>query len=302
MNGKLQLRANFCYSKQLHKQASIFFMQSDYFSHNGVLKQIDQAVVPLVDIEYSYGFGVYESMRVTDGTVFFLDEHCNRLIESALAITLEHSFTPAFIEKSIYALVRKLNAQTCNIKVLLIGGRSENQANLYILCLNPYFPDRKLYKTGAHFITYNYQRLYPQAKTLNMLPSYLAYKKATSLGAYDALLVNERGAITEGTRTNFFCVQGESIVSPNEEEILPGVMRRVVLKIAAESRLEIAQRDISFADLPHYDGAFVTSTSSKIMPIKSVNEYMFTKLSPLIIQLIEKLNVFLKDSNGILGM
>ena len=210
-------------------------MDFKYFSKNGKILPVEEAVIPLSNIEYQYGFGVYENIRVNDGVPYFLKDHIERLLESARIIGLEHTFDESFVKKSAADLVKKNGAGTYNLKVLLIGGA---EPALYILALNPHFPDKKLYRGGADFITYEYERPYPSAKTLNMLQSYLAYKKAREAGAYDALLISSKGCITEGTRTNFFCMQGRTLISPPEDEILLGVTRKVVLKVAKEEGFE----------------------------------------------------------------
>src|SRR4051794_18431465 len=149
-------------------------MTYQYFSHNGEILPIEQAVVPLSNVEYSYGFGVYESIRLANGKLLFVKDHCQRLLNSARIIDLEHQFQPEIIENYIKELIDKNRAETCNIKLLLIGGRTAETAELYILCLNPLFPDSALYKRGVECVTYHYERDFPNAKTLNMLPSYLA--------------------------------------------------------------------------------------------------------------------------------
>ncbi|MCA9327878.1 aminotransferase class IV, partial [Candidatus Saccharibacteria bacterium] len=120
-------------------------MSFRYFSLNGELLPADQAVVPLSDIEYAYGFGVYESVRVSKGKPRFADEHCARLMLSAEAIGLAHDFTPTMVEEYIEALIAANEVDTCNLKIMLIGGKTPH---LYIQCLAPRFVDRKLYKTG----------------------------------------------------------------------------------------------------------------------------------------------------------
>ena len=246
-------------------------MDFKYFSQNGKILPIEQAVIPISNIEYSYGFGVYENIRISNGTVYFLKDHTDRLLESAKIIGLTHSFDEEIIKNSILDLIKDYKSETFNIKILLIGASTKEKAILNIFCLNPLFPDKKLYRNGADFITYNYERPFPHAKTLNMLQSYLAYSKAKKSGAYDALLINQNGFITEGTRTNFFCIKGKIIYTPFEKDILLGVMRKVVLKIASENNYKIVETNIKFDDIKSYDGAFVTSTSSKIMPIKSID-------------------------------
>lgn len=250
-------------------------MAFDYFSLNGKILPTEQAKVELVNIEYAYGYGVYENIRVSKGLVFFLKDHSDRLLNSAKIIGIEHNFNHVFIKSSIEVLISNLQVKTCNLKIMLIGGRDKDSARLYIMCLNPLFPDRKLYKTGVHVISENYQRPFPQAKSLNMLPSYLAYKKARAAGAYDALLINKDGFITEGTRTNFFAIKNKIIYSPPEVEILLGVTRNKVIKVAKANDFEIVEKNMTLDELRNYDGLFLTSTSSKIMPIKSVDNTNF---------------------------
>lgn len=270
-------------------------MPFSYFSRNGEIKPVAEAQVPLSNVEYSYGFGVYETIRVTKGRAHFLNDHCQRLMGSARIIDLEHPFESDFIYKTVGELLGKNQAETCNVKILLIGGHDKQSADLYIICLNPFFPDRKLYKTGAHAITYKYERMYPHAKTLNMLPSYLAYREAKRAGAYDALLINNAGNITEGTRTNFFAIKDRVIYSPPADEILLGVTRDHVLNVARDSGFEIVEQDIPLANINQYDGAFITSTSSKIMPIKSIDEITLSGIPESVKELMTAFDNFLNN-------
>lgn len=246
-------------------------MAYTYFSRNGEFLPVEQAVVPLGDIHYSYGFGVYETMRVHDGKTRFPEAHCERLMESAKTIGLEHNFSAETVMKAADELTAKNKAGNCNLKILLIGGSSPEGSTLYMLCLNPHYPDRKLYKDGVHTITKELERPFPHAKTLNMLPSYLAHREAKAAGAYDALLVNGRGCVTESTGANFFALKGRTIFSPPESEILLGVTRDNVLKIAKKNGFTIEERDLKLSGLKDYDSLFLTSTSAKIMPVTSVD-------------------------------
>ncbi len=273
-------------------------MSFKFFSHNGEILPADQATVPLSRVEYSYGFGVYESIRVSKGKIFFLNEHCRRLMESAEVIGLGHTYTIEFVTNSIRELIKRNEAETCNLKILLIGGRTDADATLDILCLNPLFPDRKLYTQGTSCTTYNYEREFPHAKTLNMLSSYIAYREAAKAGGYDALLINRRGYITEGTRTNFFAIKDMTLVSPKEEDILLGVTRDNVLKVARQNGFEIQEQDISLDDLTNYDGCFLTSTSSKIMPISKIDDQDFGPPSVSLQELMSAFNQFLDSVRG----
>jgi branched-subunit amino acid aminotransferase/4-amino-4-deoxychorismate lyase len=123
----------------------------------------------------------------------------------------------------------------------------------------------------------------------------MAYRKARENGSYDALLVNRSEYITEGSRTNFFCVDKTAIVTPNEDGILLGVMRKVVLKVAEQNNIEVICKDIRLGDIKNYDAAFVTSTSSKIMPVRSIDNISIGPLSSTLDILIKKCNQYLSD-------
>lgn len=268
-------------------------MTFKYFSHNYELKPATEAHVPLNNVEYSYGYGVYETLRFSKGTIHFLDDHIDRLFNSAHVISVDHNFDKDLIKKNLTELLEQNQAEACNIKILLLGGKDQDSANLYTFCSNPLFPDRKLYKTGIVCVTENYERLWPGAKTLNMLPSYLAYKKAREADAYECLLINKEGFVTEGTRTNFFVIKAKTIISPVLEDILPGVTRDKVLKVARENGYSVVEQNIKLSELKDYDGAFLTSTSAKIMPIKSVDDFEFSEIPDELKHLIKLFNEFL---------
>ncbi len=275
-------------------------MDFKYFWKNGEVRPMEEAVIPLSNIEYSYGFGVYENIRVHGGLPYFLKDHLERLQESARTIGLEHGFDEPFVGKSIADLIEGSGAGTYNLKILLIGARAPENATLYILPLNPHFPDKKLYRDGGNFITYEYERPFLHAKTLNMLQSYLAYAKARDAGCYDALLVNSKGCITEGTRTNFFCIEGHTLISPPENEILLGVTRKAVLEVAKRNGFVLKEMDIPASDLATYDGAFITSTSSKIVPIRCVDSFSFAAVPAELKRLISVFDAFLSECAGVL--
>jgi branched-chain amino acid aminotransferase len=271
-------------------------MDYRYFSHNGKLLPAKEAVVPLSNIEYSYGFGVYETIRVAGGVTYFLDEHSKRLMESARIIGLTHSFDAAYVHDAVQALVKETDVPAYNLKVLLIGGTAADTADLYITCLNPRFPDRKLYRTGVTLISENCERLFPQAKSLNMFTSYMAYRRAQQQGAYDALLINQAGCITEGTRTNFFGLRGRTLVSPPAKDCLHGVTRHNVMAVARSHGFTIEETAMKLDEVGHYDSVFVTSTPSKIMPIHSIDEQVWqTPVSPALRELMQAYDQFIDD-------
>jgi branched-chain amino acid aminotransferase len=268
-------------------------MPYDIFSKNGQILPISEAAVPLASIEYAYGFGVYETVRVKNKAPLFIADHIDRLLKSAQIIALEHAFSEEAIKGFVQDLVSKIDSPAYNLKILLIGAPDPENASLYITCSSPFFPDKKMYRDGIKMITAHYERAYPRAKTLNMLQSYMAYHDAQRQGAYDALLINREGNITEGTRTNFFAIKGTSIYSPREKDILLGVTRKHVVEVARDNGYTLEEADIALQDLKEYDGAFLSSTSSKILPIKSVDDFEYAAISAELARLIGLFDAFM---------
>lgn len=256
-------------------------MTGPYFSLNGELKPVAEASVPLDDLAYAYGFGVYETLKVRHGVVYFPEMHEDRLWHSARIVDLEHRFQPGDFRRYVDALVEANSVGDANLKALLIGGDSAAEARLFIVVLNPLFPDRKQYKQGATAISWRGERVYPQAKTLNMLVSYLAYRQAQSLGAYDALLVNRFGQVTEGTRTNFFITDGTALATAPSDQVLEGVTQLTVRQVIRDLGIALEERPLLLSEVSEWQGAFLTSTSTKIMPLKQIDETALP-LSPLV--------------------
>lgn len=256
-------------------------MSGPFFSLNGVLRPQTEAVVPLDDLAFAYGFGVYETLKVRRGLLYFPELHEERLWHSARTIGLEHPFQPGDFQRFLEALVQANGTVDANLKALLVGGPAASDARLAILQLAPLFPDRKNYKLGGTAITWKGERVYPQAKTLNMLVSYLAYREARNRDAYDALLVNRHGQITEGTRTNFFVTDGVSFACAPADQVLEGVTQLTVRQVLRELGIPLEERPLPLAERGDWQGAFLTSTSTKILPLRQIDDQP-VPLSPLV--------------------
>jgi len=278
-------------------------MQSavNFFSKNGKILPINKANIPITSLEVAYGFGVYESIRISKGVINFLDNHIARLIKSAKIINLEHYFSHETLRNYIKELATTVDIDAFNIKILLYGGNTVGGAQLFIIPSTPLFPDKRLYRNGASLITTRYERLYPNAKTLNMLGSYIAYKQAKKHSCYDSLLVSTTGEIPEGTRTNFYAVKGGVIHTAPDKDVLEGVTREIMLHVARVTGINVVFEPILKNDLQSYDGFFITSTSTKLMPVSKIDDLEF-EIPELTKTLMKNFNIFLKESKGIFNI
>lgn len=250
-------------------------MLGPYFSHNGKLLPISEAKIDLENIYYQYGFGVYETLKVRKGIIYFTEKHVKRLLNSARIIGLKNRLQAVGIVHDVQNLVKANKISDANIKMLLIGGNSIIENKLYIICLNPLFVDQKFYQQGVKIITYTGERVFPQSKTLNMLVSFLAYREAKKNKAYDALLVNQKKLITEGTRTNLFYTDGSVIYTPPAKQVLEGVTRNTLIQVIRKLGVRFLERELEKDELEKYSGYFLTSTSSKVLPVSLIDRKKF---------------------------
>jgi branched-subunit amino acid aminotransferase/4-amino-4-deoxychorismate lyase len=277
-------------------------MPFSYFSLNGEIRPLQEAKIELSNLEYAYGFGVYESMKIRKERLYFLKQHIERLLKSAEIIELNHTFSEEGLKNWVEEFSEAIKKQDCNLKIMLIGNPKPEAVKLYIIPLNPLFPDRKLYKKGARLTSFEYERWKPGAKSLNMLPSYYYYTKAKKEGCYDCLFVNQNQEILEGSRTNFFAIKEKTLYSPPLDKILEGVTFQTVTHVAKQNGFDLTHQTIPLSTLNQYDGAFLTSTSSKIIPITEIDDFHYSEISPEIKELMKKYDHFLDYSNGVFAL
>jgi D-alanine transaminase/branched-chain amino acid aminotransferase len=274
-------------------------MLGKYLCFNGKFLPAREGKVNVDSIELTYGFGVYEGLKLRQNKVLFVKEHAERLLVSAKQINLEHNFTIKQIVDWNNELVKKNKVSDAHVKMLLIGGPTSQEAKLYIFLLAPRFVDKKIYREGTKALVREYERFLPQVKSLNMLPSYLFFREAKEVGAFDCLLVNKKGEVLEGTRSNFYVIKNKTIYTAPLSKILDGVTRRTVLDCARKNGYKIVERAPQLKDIFKYDGAFFTNTSGKIVPIRTVESKKykvksFTEISENLRELIRFYNQYLE--------
>ncbi|PIR74522.1 MAG: hypothetical protein COU35_02035 [Candidatus Magasanikbacteria bacterium CG10_big_fil_rev_8_21_14_0_10_47_10] len=252
-------------------------MLGNFASINGTLVPVSEATVPVDDIAFGYGYGVYETIRLKKGSPLFLRDHIDRLFFSADQLGISPACSKNDIATWINTLIKNQAIETANIKMILIG--NDPTPTLYIFLLAPKFVEKKEYRDGIMTISVEYERFLPQAKSLNMLGSTLAYRAAKQADCYDALLVDRQGNITEGTRSNFFAMRGTDLYTPPAVTVLAGITRTHVIACAKENGRQVYEQTIPLADALSYDTLFLTNTSSGIVPIKQVDNKAFASIS-----------------------
>lgn len=224
--------------------------------------------------ETLYGaWGVYESIQLCNGVAFHLDDHLQRLLDSAKQIDLPLAGNLEQHRNWLQALLKAEAAETgqpiqqATIRLFAVGPEEDTgpRSFLWLIPFRP--PAPTLYTQGVGAVTYVGERTLPNTKSLNTLVNTLARHKANQMGEHEGLLVDRQGNLREGASSNFYGVMAGKIVVPPACDILEGVTLHIVLRLAAEAGIDVERRPLPLAERAHWQEAFLTSTSRHVLPL-----------------------------------
>lgn len=240
---------------------------------NGKLVDQADAAISIADKGYFFDFSVYSSLKVVQGKLFFPEYHAQRLLESAEIIDIGHNLTEAQLVEWLQSLVQANELENAFLRMVMIGdpdGLEDAQLFIFLVGSLTFYPDRS-YRNGVKVITYHGERRWPTAKTKDLLMSAVAFRQAKEQGALDALLIDADGNIREGTRSNFYAIKGNQLITPPVDKVLAGIAQKIILEVSAKD-FDIVRADIPLAELASYDEFFMSNTSMNVMPISQIND------------------------------
>ncbi len=176
-------------------------------SRNGRLILPAEAAISIFNPVIYGAFGVYESIQLWHGAIFHLEDHLERLTESARAIDLELPAGAATIARWTHEVVAANRCQDALLRLFALGPNPENGPEVFIWPDSPRAFPAELFRHGVGAVTYHGERALPNAKSLNTLVNHMAKTRALRAGEHEGLLVNRHGCLTEGSSSNLFVVQ-----------------------------------------------------------------------------------------------
>ncbi len=255
---------------------------------DGLIVPETEAVVSVYDHGFLYGDGIYETMRSYDGVVFMLNRHIERLHRSASLLKLEAPEQKRLTD-AVYATLEANGLSGAYIRITLSRGKGPIGLDPG-LCEKPALvviaePFREYpvscYEKGVRFIIAKTRRnlaeaIDPKIKSLNFLNNILAKMEAKEKGAYEALMLNAAGFITEGTVCNIFFVRHGILCTPSVAAgILDGITRELVISLAGRSGIKVEEGMFYPEDLLGASEVFFTNTTAEVMPVARVEDSEF---------------------------
>jgi len=249
---------------------------------------LDGKFVPETDAKVSvfdhgllYGDGIFEGIRFYNGRVFRLEEHLERLWDSARSICLEIPMGRGEMTEALLETIRRNDLREGYIRLIVtrgVGNLGLNPAqckhpSVIIIATTIALYPKEVCEKGLTVVTCATRRtapaaLNPAVKSLNYLNNVMARIEANLAGADEALMLNEAGNVAECTADNVFIIKrGQIFTPPIAAGALRGITRSVVFDIAAELGLKITETDITRHDVFIADECFLTGTAAEVIPV-----------------------------------
>jgi branched-chain amino acid aminotransferase len=251
---------------------------------NNRLVPRNRALISVFDHGFLYGDGIYETLRAYKGVVFMFDEHIERLFRSASLIDLIIPMSPDAVKRAVYKTIKANRLIEAVIRITVSRGTGPVGLDP-CLCPEPTFvifasrfrkyPDR-FYLKGLRIAIADTRRNYsraidPRIKSLNFLNNVLAKIEAGKKGAYEAVMLNYRGYLAEGTISNIFFIKNKVLCTPSlKVGVLDGITRRTILDVARELQIETREGSFKPHDIHGSQEVFVSNTTMEVMPVAEI--------------------------------
>jgi branched-chain amino acid aminotransferase len=262
-----------------------------------------EAKISVFDHGLLYGDGVFEGIRFYNDRVFRLEEHIDRLWDSARAIALDIPMSKSELVAATLETIRQNDLHDGYIRLLVTRGVGSlglspdtcRRPSIIIITATIALYPEELYQKGLTMVTCSTRRtppaaLSPRVKSLNYLSNILGKLEAQNAGAGEGLMLNEQGYVSECTGDNIFIVKKGEISTPHlSSGILAGVTRAVVFELAAKLGIRTLERELIRHDIYTADECFLTGTAAEVIPAVQLDRRLIGngQPGPITLQLIE---------------
>jgi branched-chain amino acid aminotransferase len=260
----------------------VYFPLHRYFIFNGELR-------PNAAFRtFENAGGIYEVLRVENGVPLFIEDHLERFYTSATLARKAIRFTQVEITRFIWELIHENQVLFGNILLSC-------KENLKAFFIPHKYPEPQWYQTGVRCGILKAERENPNAKVFQTPVRQQADKLMEKQNLYEVLLVDHFNRITEGSRSNVFFVKNDLLLTPPGNEVLLGITRQKTILLAKKAGIPFQEQDVALDDLLHFQAAFITGTSPKILPISQIGEGKFNPQNHLVKRLRKKYDELIQD-------
>ncbi len=253
---------------------------------NGKLVDEKDAVVSVFDHGLLYGDGIFEGTRVYNGRIAFLDEHVDRLFDSAKVIALNIGMTKEQMKQATVETCRANGMKNGYLRHVVTRGTGTlglnpylcKQAQVIIIAADIQLYPAELYEKGMRIITAGTIRnmaeaVNPRVKSLNYLNNIMAKIEAINAGVMECLMLNAQGYVAEASGDNIFIIKGNRLMTPPPWcGGLEGITRDKVMQLARELGMEVQETVMTRYEIWTADEVFLTGTAAEVIPVVELDK------------------------------
>ena len=254
-------------------------------SVNGTIVEESKAYVPVLDRGFLYGDSVYEVMMTVQAAPVFLEEHLDRLENSANMIGMIIQCGRDRLKQDILHTLKAHGGERHYIRFIVTRGVGEitldpegQEFNNVIIIIKdlPTYPkewyDKGISVIVADIIRNSKRAVDPNIKSGNYLNNILAMREAKKRGAFDAIMLNSKGYVTEATNSNLWIVKdGIFYTPPLNVGILSGITRKALFQVCKENGLTAQELSFTARQMISSDECFLTSTTKELIPVTKID-------------------------------
>ncbi len=280
---------------------------------DGTLYPREEAKVSVFDSVVQGGDAVWEGLRVYDGKIFALDEHLQRLQNSAKAMAFADVPSNEEIREALFKTLEANGMRDeTHIRLTLTRGKKVtsymdpkvNQYGPTLIVLAEWKPPIHREKKGLQLITSSIRRNSPQSIDSkihhnNLINNILAKIEANNAGVDGAVMMDIEGYVSEVNATNIFFVHGGKVLTPFADSCLPGITRGLVIDICEKNDIPVAEKRISMTEMYTADECFTTGTMGELVPVVEIDKRRIGKgeKGP-VTEKLQKLHKKLTETSG----
>ena len=257
---------------------------------NGEFIDWNDAKCHIITQGMHYASAVFEGERAYNGKIFKSEEHTKRLFKSAEIVGIKIPYSEGEINKAKDELISKMALSDCYVRPIAWRGSQQmglSTSNADINVAIAVWDDWASYfkiedrKAGLKLITSPWKRPSPDTAPCEAKASgpyvicTMSKEFAENKGYNDALMLDYRGYVAEGTGANIFFVKDKEIHTPIPDCFLNGITRQTVIEMVSMNGFKVIEKFIKPEEVSNYDEAFLTGTAAEVTPIQSIDENLF---------------------------
>ena len=252
---------------------------------NGLFTPLRNAKISILDRGFCYGDGLFETLRASNGQIFYIEQHIDRLFDSLQKVLIELPMTRLELTNVVKETLARNKYKNAIIRLMVTRGDTESNIQIdskihptLVINIRPFIPLPKLaYKKGVRVMLFQERAnlvngISLRLKSCNYLSNILIKALSNKKNYTEGVVVDSDFGVTDGTTSNIFIVeQGQIKTPPLSPYVLAGITRQIVLEIARDHKIPFTEEKITADELIYADEVFITNSCIEIVPVTQVN-------------------------------